>query len=62
MRQGPSPRMAGGILGGLFLVCAGVLAVAYVQGQSLDVIYVPTPRETVDRMLQIAEKIIHALR
>jgi hypothetical protein len=43
------------LLGGLFAGSLGVLAVAYVQGQGLDVVYVPTPRETVDRMLQIAE-------
>ena len=55
MRQGPSPRIAGTMLGGLFVVSLGILAVAYVQGQGLDVIYVPTPRETVDRMLEVAE-------
>ena len=55
MRQGPSPTIAGRMLAGLFVVCVGILAVAYVQGQSLDVVYVPTPRETVDRMLQVAE-------
>jgi hypothetical protein len=37
------------------LVSVGILAVAYVQGQQLDVVYVPTPRATVERMLQIAE-------
>ena len=38
-----------------FLVCVGILAIAYVNAQDLDVVYVPTPRETVDRMLQVAE-------
>ena len=55
MRLGPLSTIAGRMLTALFLVCIGVLAVAYVQGQNLDVVYVPTPRETVDRMLQVAE-------
>jgi SAM-dependent methyltransferase len=55
MRQGPTPTIATRMLAGLFLACVGVLAVAYVQGQNLDVVYVPTPRETVDRMLEVAE-------
>ena len=48
MRQGPSPTIAGRMLAALFVVCLGVLAVAYVQGQKLDVVYVSTPRATVD--------------
>jgi hypothetical protein len=55
MRQGPSPSIAGRMLAGLFVVCVGILAVAYVQGQGLDVVYVPTPRETVDRMLEVSK-------
>jgi hypothetical protein len=38
-----------------FLTCVGILAVAYVNAQNLDVVFVPTPRETVDRMMEIAE-------
>jgi SAM-dependent methyltransferase len=55
MRQRSLSTIAGRLVAGLFVVCAGVLAVAYVQGRALDVVYVPTPRETVDRMLQVAE-------
>ncbi|MCC7346470.1 MAG: class I SAM-dependent methyltransferase [Variibacter sp.] len=47
--------IAGRMLVATFLVCVGVLAVAYVNAQHLDVVYVPTPRETVDRMLQVTE-------
>ena len=32
-----------------------MLAVGYLNAQGLDVVYVPTPRETVDRMLQVTE-------
>ena len=55
MRQRASSTIAGRMLTAMFLVCVGILAVAYVNAQDLDVIYVPTPRETVDRMLQVAE-------
>ena len=47
--------IAGRMLTATFLVCVGILAIAYVNAQGLDVVYVPTPRETVDRMLQVTE-------
>jgi SAM-dependent methyltransferase len=43
------------MLAGAFLVCVGFLAVAYINAQNLDVIFVPTPRKTVDRMMEIAD-------
>lgn len=43
------------MLTGSVLVMLGIFAAAYVGAQNLDVVFVPTPRETVDRMLQIAE-------
>ena len=55
MRQTAASTIAGRMLVGTFLVCVGILAVAYVNAQGLDVVYVPTPRETVDRMLQVTE-------
>jgi hypothetical protein len=42
------------ILAGL-VVGAAIAAVAYGRAQQLDVIYVPTPMETVNRMLQLAD-------
>ena len=47
--------IAGRMLTATFLVCVGIVAVAYVNAQGLDVVFVPTPRETVDRMLQVTE-------
>lgn len=55
MRQTAASTIAGRMLTGTFLVCVGILAVAYVGAQNLDVVFVPTPRETVDRMLQVTE-------
>jgi hypothetical protein len=55
MRQIIPPSVAWRMLLATFLVSAGILAVAYVQDQHLDVVYVPTPRDTVNRMLQVAE-------
>ncbi len=55
MRQSAASTIAGRMLTATFLVCVGILAVAYVNAQGLDVVYVPTPRETVDRMLQVTE-------
>jgi SAM-dependent methyltransferase len=55
MRQTAASTIAGRMLTATFLVCVGILAVAYVNAQNLDVVYVPTPRETVDRMLQVTE-------
>jgi hypothetical protein len=55
MRQTASATIAGRMLTATFLVCVGILAVAYVNAQNLDVVYVPTPRDTVERMLQVAE-------
>ena len=55
MRQTAASTIAGRMLTATFLVCVGILAVAYVNAQGLDVVYVPTPRETVDRMLQVTE-------
>jgi SAM-dependent methyltransferase len=55
MRQSAASTIAGRMLTGTFLVCVGILAVAYCNAQGLDVVYVPTPRETVDRMLQVTE-------
>jgi len=55
MRQTAAAIIAGRMLTATFLVCVGILAVAYFDAQSLDVVYVPTPRQTVDRMLQISE-------
>jgi SAM-dependent methyltransferase len=55
MRQSAAATIAGRMLTGTFLVCVGILAVAYCNAQNLDVVFVPTPRETVDRMLQVTE-------
>jgi hypothetical protein len=55
MRQSAAATIAGRMLTATFLVCVGILAVAYVNAQNLDVVFVPTPRETVDRMLQVTE-------
>lgn len=55
MRQSAASTIAGRMLTATFLLCVGTLAVAYVGAQGLDVVFVPTPRETVDRMLQITE-------
>jgi SAM-dependent methyltransferase len=55
MRQTAASIIAGRMLTATFLVCVGILANAYVNAQGLDVVYVPTPRETVDRMLQVTE-------
>ena len=55
MRQTAASTIAGRMLTATFLVCVGTLAVAYCNAQGLDVVYVPTPRETVDRMLQVTE-------
>lgn len=55
MRQTAKSTIAGRMLTATFLVCVGILAIAYVNAQNLDVVYVPTPRETVDRMLQVTE-------
>jgi SAM-dependent methyltransferase len=39
-----------------FVIGAVIAAIAYGRAQnSLDVVYVPTPQETVDRMLEVAE-------
>ena len=55
MRQTAASTIAGRMLTATFLVCVGFLAVAYVNAQNLDVVFVPTPRETVDRMLELTE-------
>jgi Ribosomal protein L11 methyltransferase (PrmA) len=55
MRQSAAATIAGRMLTATFLVCVGIVAVAYVNAQNLDVVFVPTPRETVDRMLQVTE-------
>ena len=55
MRQTAASTIAGRMLTATFLVCVGILAVAYCNAQGLDVVFVPTPRETVDRMLQVTE-------
>jgi SAM-dependent methyltransferase len=55
MRQTAASTIAGRMLVATCLVCAGILAVAYCNAQNLDVVFVPTPRETVDRMLQVTE-------
>ncbi len=55
MRQTVTTTISGRMLAATFLVCIGILANAYVNAQNLDVVYVPTPRETVDRMLQVTE-------
>ena len=55
MRATLSSTIAWRLLTATFLLSAGILAIAYYQGQHLDVVYVPTPRTTVDRMMQIAE-------
>ena len=55
MRQSAPATIAGRMLTATFMVCVGILAVAYVNAQNLDVVFVPTPRETVDRMLQVTE-------
>jgi hypothetical protein len=55
MRQTAAATIAGRMLTATFLVCVGILAVAYCNAQNLDVVFVPTPRETVDRMLQVTE-------
>jgi ribosomal protein L11 methyltransferase PrmA len=55
MRQSAASTVGGRMLAATFLVCLGTLAIAYVNAQNLDVVFVPTPRETVDRMLQVTE-------
>ena len=55
MRQTAASIIAARMLTATFLVCVGILANAYVNAQGLDVVFVPTPRETVDRMLQVTE-------
>ena len=55
MRQNISSTIAWRLLLATFVLSVGILAVAYVQGERLDVVYVPTPRGTVERMLQVAE-------
>src|SRR5687767_9643873 len=55
MRQTAASTIAGRMLTATCLVCVGILAVAYCNAQNLDVVFVPTPRETVDRMLQVTE-------
>jgi hypothetical protein len=55
MLKTAASTIAGRMLTATFLVSVGILAVAYVNAQGLDVVYVPTPRETVDRMLQVTE-------
>jgi SAM-dependent methyltransferase len=55
MRQTVASIVAARMLTATFLVCVGILANAYVNAQGLDVVFVPTPRETVDRMLQVTE-------
>src|SRR5262245_21414394 len=55
MRQSAASIIAARMLTATFLVCVAILANAYVNAQDLDVVYVPTPRETVDRMLQVTE-------
>lgn len=55
MRPTVSSRIAWRLLAATFLLSVGILAVAYVQGQHLDVVYVPTPHATVNRMMAVAE-------
>ncbi len=55
MRQTAASTIGGRMLTATFLLCVGTLAVAYVNAQGLDVVFVPTPRETVNRMLQVTE-------
>jgi SAM-dependent methyltransferase len=55
MRLTAFSTIAGRMLTATFLVCISILAIAYVNAQNLDVVYVPTPRETVDRMLHVTE-------
>lgn len=55
MHQTATSTIGGRMLTATFLLCVGTLAVAYVNAQGLDVVFVPTPRETVDRMLQLTE-------
>src|SRR5262249_53361295 len=55
MLRSAASTIAGGKLHTTFLLCVGIVSVAYVRAQGLDVVFVPTPRETVDRMLQVAE-------
>jgi hypothetical protein len=55
MLRGAAATIAGRMLTATFLVCVGIVALAYVNAQGLDVVFVPTPRETVDRMLQVSE-------
>jgi SAM-dependent methyltransferase len=55
MRRTAASTIGGRMFAATLLVCAGILAVAYCNAQNLDVIFVPTPRETVDRMLQVTE-------
>jgi hypothetical protein len=55
MLQSAASTIAGRMLTATFLVCAAIVAVAYVGAQGLDVVFVPTPRDTVERMLQITE-------
>jgi hypothetical protein len=42
------------VLAGL-AIGAVIVAFAYSRAQQIDVVYVPTPQETVDRMLEVAE-------
>jgi SAM-dependent methyltransferase len=55
MLQSAASTIGGRMLTATFLVCVGFLAVAYVNAQNLDVVFVPTPRETVDRMIEVAD-------
>jgi SAM-dependent methyltransferase len=55
MRLSAVSTIGGRMLTATFLVCVGILAVAYCNAQNLDVVFVPTPRETVDRMLQVTD-------
>src|SRR5262245_3552670 len=55
MLRSAASTIAGRMLIATFLVCVGIVAIAYVNAQGLDVVFVPTPRETVERMLQVAE-------
>jgi SAM-dependent methyltransferase len=55
MLRSAASTIAGRMLTATFLVCVGIVAVAYVNARGLDVVFVPTPRETVDRMLQVTE-------
>jgi len=42
MRQTAASTIAGRMLTATFLVCVGILAVAYCNAQGLDVVFVPT--------------------